>query len=73
MEQMGFIQFYRKDVTNLDKGIKFNNLGACLTAYKKMHKPSKKNVFYKGGYIDIYDIKNYKNKTKINIRILKKS
>ena len=24
------------------------------------------------GYIDIYDIKNYKNKTKINIRILKK-
>ncbi len=72
MEQMGFVQFYRKNVTNLDKGIKFNNLGACLTAYKKMHKPSKKNVFYKGGYIDIYDIKNYKNKTKKNIRILKK-
>ena len=68
MQQMGFVQFYRKDVTNLDKGIRFNNIGACLTAYRKICKSPKKKVFYKEGKIDIFDTKNYKNKTKINIK-----
>ena len=59
MENLGFIQFYKKDVSNFDGGISFNNIGACLTAYKKSGKPSNKKLIYKNK-INLFNPKNYK-------------
>ena len=70
MESLGFKQFYKKDVEDLDKGIKFNNMGACLTAYKKIGK-YKKKIFISEKKIDVFDLKNYKKKIKKQVAIIK--
>lgn len=70
MEKLGFKQFYTKDVVDLDNGIKFNNMGACLTAYKKLGK-LKKKIFFQEKTIDVFDLKNYKLKTRKQMAIIK--
>ena len=47
MENLGFKQFYKKDVMNINNGISFDNIGACLTAYKKLGKCKRKFLFKK--------------------------
>tara|TARA_B100000579_G_scaffold391325_1_gene366455 strand:+ start:1215 stop:2267 length:1053 start_codon:yes stop_codon:yes gene_type:complete len=60
MENLGFKQFYQKEVINIDNGINYNlNKPSCLTAYKKekIYKKKKINNFRKK--INVFDYKNY--------------
>lgn len=72
MEKMGFTQFYKKDLVELDKGIKFNNIGACLTAYRNVKKNPHKKIIYKKEFIDIWNKKYYRENLQNKIDILQK-